>query len=182
MLAKAFDGSTTPTIVSDLKVLVGRSDVVTLDQQVSDLLVVDLCVAHTDRNGLIKLVASKRVHLCDGSRQDAAVLELGLATGHSVGFAGASLTVAENCPVVALNDTLDHLSCTLLVEFVLARIMQNFFKLELPLVRLVVDKSSRFIFIVLHNNRALGLIYLNVLGRKVCSWPSSNNDLNRLFG
>ena len=152
-----------------------------MDKKVPDPLIVNLRIANSNCNRLIKLVASKGVDLSDGSGQDAAVFELGLAAGHRVSLACAGLTIAEDCSIVTFDDTLDDFGGALLIDFVLACIVQDFFELELPLVGLVVHEASFCVFVVPHHDCSFALVDFHVLGCEVSCWPGADDHSNRLL-
>ena len=153
-LCEALDGDTASLIVGDLQVLVEVDRVAArlVWQKVANLLVVDLGVTDANRDGLIELVASERIHLRDGPGHDATVLEDRAASRLRVGLASSGLTVAEHCAIVALGDGLDDLGGGHLVDLVLARIVQDLFKVELPDVSLVVDDACCLVLVLLERD------------------------------
>ena len=153
-LGEALDGHTTPLIVGDLQILVEVDRVAArfVRQKVTDLLVVDLGVTDANRDGLIELVASERIHLRDGPRHDATVLEDRAAARLRVRLASSGLTVAEHSAIVAFRDGLDDLGGGHFVDFVLARIVQDLFEVELPDVSLIVDDACCLVLVLLERD------------------------------
>ena len=150
-LGEALDGDTAPLIVGDLQVLVEVDRVAArlVRQKVADLLVVDLGVTDANRDGLIELVAGESIHLRDGPGHDATVLEYRAAACLRVGLASSSLAVAEHSAIVAFRYGLNDLGGGHLVDFVLARIVQDLFEVELPDVSLIVDDACCLVLVLL---------------------------------
>ena len=76
-LSQPLDGNTSALIISDLKILLNSNGIliVSVGQQISDLLVIDLSVTDTNGNCLIELVACESIQLSDGSWHNTSVLE-----------------------------------------------------------------------------------------------------------
>lgn len=79
--------------------------------------------------------------MVDRTGQDTTVLEDGGAASHRVRLASTCLPVAEHSAVVAFDDRADDLVGSLLVDLVLAGVMQNLLELELPTISLIVHSA-----------------------------------------
>lgn len=72
------------------------------------------------------------------------------------------MTVAENGAVIAFDDRLDDLARGHLVSFILASVMKNLLKVELPDVSLVVDDSELLILVLFEGDGACGRINFDI--------------------
>ena len=182
LLGQSLDGDTTTLVISDLQVLV-TSDRTSglIRQQVTNLLIVDLRVTDSDGDGLLELVACQSIELRDGSGDETAILEDGRTSGHRVGFTRTCLSIAEHCAIIALNDGMHDLASAHFVSFILARIMKNLLKVELPDVSLVVDDTEGLILILLKSDGSCVSVNLNIFAREVSSWPRANYNLYGLL-
>ena len=182
-LIEAFDGNAAAVVVSDLQVLTAMLHTCRVTwEQVSNLLVVDLCVTDSDSDGLVELVLSEGIELGDGARDHTTVLKLSVASSHRVGLASACLPVAEHCAIVALNDALNDLGCGHFVSFILASVVQNTLEVELPHVGLVVDHTKSFILVLLERDRSRVKVNIDIFAGEVCGGPCSNDHFHGLFG
>jgi len=142
LLGEAFDGNATPLVVGDLQILLTSTDLSGwFGQEVLDLFVIDLSIAYSNSYRLVKLVLCQSVKLCDCPRHHATVLEDCRAARHRVCLSGACLPVTEDCSVVALNYWLHDFGGSHFVGFILACIVQDFFEVKLPMIRLIVNFS-----------------------------------------
>ena len=112
-----------------------------LGQHVKHELVVDLDKADFDRDLIVETAADLGKDLVDCARDESPVLVIGGATAHGERFTGASLTVAHDGAVEAVNDLVDSLLSAVLEDVFLGRVVQEFIKFECPLLLLIVDDA-----------------------------------------
>ena len=82
--------------------------------------IVDLDIANSDSDGLIKLGCYLVIDLIDGSRNDSSILKVVAAPCHSERFAGTRLTVTQYGPVKSLYNRCHNLIRTSFIDFLLA--------------------------------------------------------------
>ena len=182
LLSESFDGNSAPLIISDLQILLSSNSTSGLiRKQIPDLLIVDLRVTDSYSNCLVEFVAGQGIELSDSARHNTTILKHCGAACHAVCLTSTSLAVAKHGAVVTLDDRLNNLGCTDFVSFILARIVQDLFKVKLPDISLIVDETKFLILILLKSDSARGLVNLNVVACEVCRRSGTNHDLNCLL-
>lgn len=182
LLGQALDCHSTALVVCNLQVLLASYGAsLFIGKQVSNLLIINLRVTDPNRDGLIKFIARERVNLGDGTRYKSSVFEDWGTSSHWISFASTCLSVAENGTVVALDDRLDDFTRTNFVSFILASIMKNLLKVELPDVSLIINHTECFVLVLLESDCARDGINLDVFTREVSCGSRSNHNFNSLF-
>ena len=79
------------------------------------------------------------INLLDGSWYQTSLLEVVGQTEHGECLTSSSLPIAQNCTVVSTNDGLDDWNRTYIIDIILSGVMKDVVKLELPVIKGVVD-------------------------------------------
>ena len=109
-------------------------------------LVVNLDERHFNCDLIVETAANLGEDLVNSARDQTAILVVGRASVHGESLASASLTVAHNGAVEAIDDFMDGRLRAVLKDFLLGSVMQEFVKFECPLLLLVVDDAPLLIF------------------------------------
>ena len=117
-----------------------------LRKHIEHQLIVDLDEGDLHGDLIVEKAADLREDFVDGARDQTTILVVGRAATHSEGLTSASLTVAHNRAVEAVDDFMDGLLRAVFKNFLLRSVMQEFVKFECPLLLLVVNDTPLLVF------------------------------------
>lgn len=74
------------------------------------------------------------------------------------------MTVTQNSAVVTVNNRVDNVGGSGLIDLILRSVMKNLFKVEFPLLSLVVDVAILGVLVLVDADGALGSVNIEVFG------------------
>ena len=97
-------------------------------------------------NLIVETAADLAKNFVDGARNDTSVLEVRRRPEHRKGFSSASLSIAHDGPVVAVDERADDIISAIIKNVVLGGVVQNLVEFEFPGLSCVVDHALARVF------------------------------------